>query len=327
MMRASLAILLLATLVPGLARAAATDAVTLDAKTLAAGQIRTAPLAAGREAPQITGYAVVLDPAPLAVLATRLVAARSTVAADEAKATLGRSEAARAENLYRGQHNVSMAVLQAAQSAAQVAAANLAMARAQLAQLQTQIRVDWGTTLAAAIASGAAPLPRIEDGGALLVQVSLPLGQGLATPPAQASATAPDGAPLALRLLGRSPRVAQGWGGASLFYLAPPNASAPIGTPLTVALDIGAARPGVIVPSDAVVWQGGKAIVYRQAPGGAGAFAPVPVPTSHRVPGGYFVAGGGALSPGDRVVVNGAGLLLSAASAPPAAAAAKPDND
>lgn len=67
------------------------------------------------------------------------------------------------------------------------------------------------------------------------------------------------------------------------------------------------ARGGVLVPSDAVVqWD---ALTWAFVERAAGQFVRVRVPTELAVPGGWLVQHG--LSPGERVVVTGAGQLLS----------------
>lgn len=307
--------------------AAGPGSVTLDPKAIAAGEIRTAPVQHLDHAPPIAAYGIVLDPGPLAKLSAELAAGRSKVAAERARVTLARSEASRAATLYHAQHNISQAALQTAQSRLQVAEADQATAEAQLAELKARIRADWGSKLATAVASSAAPLPQLDSGAESLVEVSLPLGQALATPPAMASAAAPDGTQIALRLIGRAPRAAEGVAGQSLFYLMDTQTSAPIGTPLAVALNV-AEKAGLLVPRSAVVWHNGRALAYRETT--PGSFAPIPILTSFSTDHGYFVPQdvSAALHPGDRIVVNGAGLLFSASQSPPAAKkAAKADDD
>lgn len=64
---------------------------------------------------------------------------------------------------------------------------------------------------------------------------------------------------------------------------------------------------GVLVPSAAVVQWDALAWAYQERE--AGRYVRIPVPTDHPVPGGWLVTT--QFSPGDRVVVNGAGQLLS----------------
>ena len=328
------AALVIAAAAAGTAAAGQLATVTLDAKAIAAGGIRTAALQQVTRAPRVSAYGLVLDPGPLITLSAQIAAARSTLAAAQATTALARSEAARAADLYRSQHNISQAAFQAAQSRLRVAEANQANAQAQLTGLDARARTDWGAKLATAAASGAAPLPQLGSGAQQLVEVSLPLGQSLPAVSTDPAASTPDGKHVTLHLVGRASRAASGVTGPSLYYLMSAEDSAPIGTPLTVALSASGAVAGVLVPPSAVVWNDGTALVYRQT--GSESFAPVALPASSRIgQEGYFVATGDgeALRAGQQIVVAGAALLFSASKAPPPAMKTKPakaendDND
>ena len=314
----------------GTAGAQPLSTVMLGSKALSAGGIQAVALQRTRRAPSVAAFGVVLDPGPLISLSAQIAAARGTLAAARATTTLQRSEAARAAELYRSQHNISQAAFQAAQSQLLVAQATQASAQARLGELLARARTDWGARLGAAAASGTAPLPELERGAEQIVEVSLPLGQSLPPASTHPRASTPDGKRVALRLVGRAPRAVAGVAGPSLYYLMATQDSAPIGTPLTVALSGHGTVAGVLIPASAVVWHDGQALVYRQ--GAPGTFVPVAVPTLTRAGGGYFVAeaSDAALQPGQRIVVSGAALLFSASQSPPAAAkarVAKPEDD
>ena len=284
--------------------------VKLGPQALSAGQIRTAGLRRLESAPRLSAYGIVLDPGPLAMLVSQVIAAR-------ASAALARSEARRAAGLYRAHHNISQAALQTAQAGLETAAATLM-------QLKTRMLAHWGPKLSAAALSGSAPVRGLETGTAALVEVSLPLGQALAHPPTTASATTPDGEKVQLRFISRAPRTAAGVTGQSLFYLMPAQTAAPIGTPLTVSLETAPRKTGVLVPRPAVVWDHGELLVFRETT--PGSFLPVPIRSSFISGDGYFVpeSPGTLLHPGDRIVTGGAALLYSAAAqAAPAAKAAQ----
>lgn len=318
------------TLGANVALAAELPPVTLDAKAISAGQIRVAQLMRLTASPQISAYGLVLDPGALVTLAAHVVAARSATAAASARAALARSEDRRAVHLYRAQHNISQSELQSAQSTLAVAEADRAAAAAQFAQWRTRMLADWGSKLSAAALSGSAPLPRLEKGAVQLVEVSLPLGQGLPDPPAEVSATTPSGAGVQLRFVSRAPRAAAGVAGESFFYLMASRAPAAIGTPLSVALSASSGKSGVLVPRSAVVWHQGEPFCFREIT--PNSFAPVPIPGAFVTKKGYFVPEGAGtlLHPGDRVVIDGAALLYSAATqsrAPTAGDAKDADDD
>ena len=314
----------------GTAGAQPLSTVLLDARAMSAGGIRTVALQRTRRAPSVAAFGMVLDPGPLISLSARIAAERGKLASAQAVTALKRSEAARAADLYRTQRNISQAAFQAARSQLLVAQASQASAQARLGELLARARTDWGARLGPAAASGSAPLPELERGAEQIVEVSLPLGQSLPPASTDPRASTPDGKRVALRLVGRAPRAAAGVAGPSLYYLMATQDSAPIGTPLTVALSGHGTVAGVLIPASAVVWHDGRALVYRQS--AHGTFVPVAVPTLTRAGGGYFVADGGdaALQPGQRIVVSGTALVFSASQSPPAATkprAAKPDDD
>ncbi|MGH7029996.1 MAG: hypothetical protein ACREEZ_06180, partial [Stellaceae bacterium] len=131
-----------------------------------------------------------------------------------------------------------------------------------------------------------------------------------AKPPQQVEAQS-RGRRFILRLIGPVPGMLGGYPGQSLLYQAAAEPEVPIGASVAAALPAGPARAGVVVPRSAVVWRGGRALVFRA--GAANHFDPVPIATTAPIAGGYFVPVG--LSPSDRVVVRGAALLLGAGQA------------
>ena len=309
-----------ASIVAPAALAATLHRVTLNAQAVSAGQIGTIRLKRLESVPSVSAYGEVIDPAPLATLASQVIAARSAVAAARAEAALARSAAVRAAGLYRARHNISLAALQRARSALAVAEAKQASAAATLVQYETRMRTRWGAKLSAAALSAGAPLPELEADAAVLVEISLPLGDSLEYPPAHALAIAPDGERLQLYLVSRAPGTIAG-AGESFFYLMPARTSAPIGTPLTVPLETTAIEEGVMVPQAAVLWHRGEPLVFRET--SPGSFAPVPIRGSFPSSRGYFVPlSAQSLHPGDRIVTRGAALLYSAAVQPPPAAEA-----
>jgi len=317
-------LLALAVASPSLAQAGSPDTVRLDGTALKAAQLHLQALERSRRAPQIAAYGIVLDPTPLAARSADLAAARGKIAVDKAKASLAAAAEARAQGLYRTGQNIALAELQKAQSQLAVAKADQAMAAAALAESKARIRAAWGAALTAAITSNADPLPALEEGKKLLVRVSLPLGAHFSDPPRMASATTPDGTHITLHFVGRSPRAAKRVAGQSSFYLMDRTSAAAIGTPLAVSLDTAAPENGVVVPTSAVVWNDGKALIYRQT--GAGTFAAIFISTAQPSMGGYFVPER-VLAPGTKIVSDGAALLLSAALSAKSPKAAKDDAD
>ncbi len=302
-----------AALVSPAALASRLKPVTLDARALSAGGIQTIALQPLKSAPRIAGYGIVLDPAALMRRISRLIAARSALAAAHAKAVLARDAARRASHLYGARRNISQAALQRARSALAVAEARRSTAAMMFVRARLQMRARWGRRLTSAALSAGAPLPALERGALNIVEISLPLGEALGHPPAITLARCPDGAQVRLRLLSRAPDTAAGVGGVSLLYLLRAQSAAPIGTPLVAALDTSAAESGVEVPRSAVVWHHGEPWVFRETR--PGSFVPAAIPHAFIAGGGYFVPArsGAALHAGDRIVTAGAALVYSAA--------------
>ncbi len=308
------------------ALAAKLDLVRLDAQAVSAGQIRTIQLKRLESTPRVLAYGRVIDPGPLVTLASQVIAARSAVAAAHAKAAVARSAALRAASLYHARHNISLAALQRARSELAVAEAKEAAAAATLVQFKTRMRARWGAKLSAAALSARAPLPEIETGATVLVEVGLLLGDALGQPPAHAPAMTPDGERVRIQFVSSAPHTLAGVAGESQFYLMPARTSAPIGTPLTVPLKTSATEEGVLVPRSAVLWHRGEPLVFRET--AKGSFAAIPIPSSFISSRGYFVPmGAQSLRPGDRSVTRGAALLYSAAVQTVPAAAAVHAND
>lgn len=327
-MRTSAALCLVAAMAVAIgaraARASGLNPVTLTARALAAGQIRTVRLKRLSAAPRVAGYGMVLDPQALVRLTAQLIAARGAQAAASAQAVLASEQDRRARHLYRARHNISQAALQRARARLAVAEAQRATASAMLTQVRMRMLAQWGPRLAAAAVSGGAPLPALERGAVELIEISLPLGESLGQPPASASARCPDGARVRLRFLSRAPRTAAGVAGIGLLYWMRTQVSAPIGTPLTVSLEAAGARTGVRVPRSAVVWHHGAPWVFRQR--ARESFVPVALRGAFIAGRGYFVPerAGSALRAGQRIVARGAALVYSLAvqSHPRAKAAA-----
>ncbi len=279
--------------------------VTLGPSEAKRAGITLETLKKARFVPTIGAFGRVLDPAPLLRLRGRIAASEAVVSGANAKLALEERQAARARLLYRQRHNVSAADLQKAEQDLAAAESALSAARARRASLLAQAVARWGRAMAAALREGGEPLPQLAAGKAMLVGLSLRPGKVLALPPAHAAAE--DGR-LSLRLVGRVPRMLGGFPGTAFLYEASAEPWLAIGMPVTARLVDGAPRHGVVVPEAAVVWRGGNAVVFRAV--SKDRFQPVLIATGSPMKGGYFVEA--RLQPGDRVVMNAAGLLLGA---------------
>ncbi len=276
------------------AHAGAVRSVTLDAATIRSGLIKTRTLRLKTEHAGIAAYGMVIDPAPVIALRSRIVAARAMLTLDDANL-------ARARKLYHSGGNVSKASLQQTE-------ADTAVVQARLKELLAQAKVRYGTALGTAIADDGAPFRTIEGGRSLVSVVHTSVA--LDTPPS-AWAKAPDGSRVALCPVGSASRIPKGLLGQAFFYTGPALA---IGSPLAVTLATSKSFTGYDVPATALVWHDNTPFVFVRATSRRFAMYPIATANPVRHAGtvtGFFVPGAD-LPDRPRVVTSGAGLLSSA---------------
>lgn len=288
------AVLLLA----GLALAAETPSVQVDAATQRRIGVATAPLVAAQHRATVSGFARVVDPVPLATLDGDLVAALATAQAS-------RAEAARTKALAAADSTVSLKVAQAAQAQASADAAKLTL-------LRRRVGLEWGPVFASD-ASRSRLIGELVAGRAVLVRIDAPTGTlGVRAAQMQLSG----GETINVAVLGPArttdPRVQTG--GLIGVVRGPAAATMGVGMSAPVTLSGGAGSLGVIVPRGALIRTAGQTFAYVRKD--ATRFerrllvAPSPQPE------GMFSAGG--FSPGQPVVVSGAAALFAAELAPKA---------
>lgn len=269
--------------------------------------IAIATLHTARMARSVPALGVVLDPAPLIGLSGELATDKAELAAAKAKVVLERQQMAQARALYRRQ-TTPLANYQKAQEDLAANEALLGVAQAKRDARLARTEATWGTAMAAALRKASDPLPQLAVGKAMLVALSLPPGTTLAAPPrrtkGEAAATA-----FSLRLIGPVPGMLGRYPGQSFLYWGTAQPGVPVGITVSASLATGPDHAGMLVPQSAVVWQDGRALVFRARAGHR--FEPVPIATDVPAVGGYIVSKG--LSPYDRVVVRGADLLLNLA--------------
>ena len=283
---------------------AAAGPVVLSSGQITRAGIVVETLRPAHFAPSIPALGVVLNPAPLIRLHGSIAEADATVAGAKAKVLLEQQQMVQAKALYRRGQIISMSDYQKAAEDLAAHQAALTVARVKRTALLAEAGADWGAAMAGVLRSGGDPLPQLGAGEAILVGLSLPPGIGLADPPRRVEAKAA-GIRFRLLLIGPAPGMLGGYPGQSFIYQAAAQAGTPVGATVSATLPVGPRQNGVVVPRSAVVWQSGRAMVYRAAAGRR--FEPVAIATGSPTSAGYFVPAG--LSPGDRVVVRGAALL------------------
>jgi hypothetical protein len=256
--------------------------------------VQTAPLPARRMAGMADGFARGLDPAPLGAIAADIAAATAAHRASS-------RELARLTGLVAADAGASRRDLDAAR-------ATEAQDRAKLTQACQRVGLEFGPALGTLGCGGVARLAAGATAGRLSVlridfaDGAVPAGSAVTIDLGKTQAT--------VRVLG--PAVAGDTQLQSPGVLAllegPQAAQAGVGRVLTAHRTSGAAHDGMIVPRAAIVRADGALQVWRAT--GPENFERVPIPGAIPVADGWFVASGGALKPGDRLVVAGAGTLL-----------------
>jgi hypothetical protein len=262
--------------------------------------LEKAPAQAASYAPQIEGYALVLNHEAIALAAAELVTAQVTASASRASLT-------RTEHLKGTPGALVAESEEAARRQAAADAATLALARQRLTAQFGQ-HAPWLEP-----ASGAL-LSKLAEGRVKIVRVTFPSG----TPP-------PRPAP-GLRFTRLEPAPGSGNWHTRQVWPAPADSSVPgrsyfatlsgseiaEGERLAASADSGDMQSGVVIPTEALVISAGKTWCYLEKP--AGTFTRVAIDTGRAGSGGYFIQG--SIAPGETIVTGGAGLLLARETSP-----------
>jgi hypothetical protein len=269
----------------------------LSAKEQRAVGIVIAAAPAAKLPQRIDAYGRVLDPSQLVADAGRLDSSRAAAYAAAA-------EAARLEGLYRGGAGASLKAWQAAEAAQTEAQASMRRA-------QTEFRLGWGPLAQLDDTQRARLIEELAAGHQLLLRADLLGRHSLGTIPKQALVDV-DGVEVPARVLGPLPQAASQMQSVGLLLRIPnPPAGLGPGAQLPVKLE-GSDRDGRVVPDGALLYGEQGVYVYHVLPdktkAGDTQFAPIPVTLLQPVGDGWLVTG---LHTGDRIVVQGAGVLWS----------------
>lgn len=281
-------------------------AITLDAASQKSSGIAVIPQHATAHHQEIQAIGTVLLIQDLSALRTGIVAAQSQVAAASAAAQASQAEYQRLLVLHREEQDVSTRTLQAGESSRRADTATLQAAQAALAAARQNASQQWGPVLTRAAAENSTLYTRLVNQQDVLLQVVLPAGADLAQPPSQVRVQLRRDTFVTARLVAAATRTDARLQGASFFYVAPAAGLLP-GSSLTVFLPVGAAKPGSMIPTSAIVWWQGSAWVYSRRR--ADLFVRRELPADQAVQDGWFVPAG--FAGGEPVVVTGAQLLFS----------------
>lgn len=281
--------------------------VTLDRKTAAANAIVTVALeAAPASRTMEAGYATVVDLADLASSLGSYSEAIAQRSQAKARADASKAELARLMSLHADDQNASQKAVDAAKASAAEDDAAIASADAKAKAVERSMVQRWGEKLTREVLAGTSWSAELMNRTAVLVEAALTTDAR----PADVELVSPEGKTYSATFLAASPRVDPRLERPTLFYLAK-GANLAIGLNLVVHADLAMPVRGVLVPTDAVVWEGGKSIVFVMRE--PGHYDDVAVDTSHPTAEGFV---DGSLKPGERVVTKGAEQLLSQLEGP-----------
>jgi hypothetical protein len=276
---------------------AETPGVTLKAEEIKSLGITLQPATAAQFASRISGYGVV---AALDIIAQ----ADSEVQAAQAAAAQSQAAAARARSLATGEEAaISREQMEVAQSKAAGDAAALALARRKT-EAAFGMRSPWRDT-----ASRQAVMRKLASGAVVLVRVTFPATGGAAPRTLEISRMGTDGKSWTARTIWDAPADAAVPGRS--FYALLEGSDLAQNERVTAAIPTGTAQAGAKISAKAVVLGESEAWVYVQTASGkdgAQTFLRTRVDISRPAGDGYFVT---SVKPGDRLVIDGAGLLLA----------------
>jgi hypothetical protein len=255
-------------------------------------------------------YGVIVNVQPLIDLRARYGSSVSDARSLRAAASNSTADYQRFKKLFEDDRNVSERALQAAEAQWKADQARLAAAEQAVAAARDTIRSGWGEVLVGwATNAESSAFQGLAQQHEVLAQITLPndlQAQAGKVPVLLAPVSAPGQARPA-RFISAAPQTDAILSGATYFYVVGAQGLR-VGMRVAGRLKLGGkTREGVVVPSAAVVWHGGKAWAYVKEEDDL--FVRKEVPTAQELANGWFDAG--HFQPGDEIVVSGAQLLLS----------------
>jgi hypothetical protein len=293
-----------------LSRQGGSAAVRLSKESQAASGIVVHALEEARAGAAAEVYGVIVNVQPLIDLRARYGAAVLDARSLRAAASNGAAEYQRLKRLFEDDRNVSERAVQAAETQWKADQARLAAAEQSAAAAQDTIRAGWGDALARwATDPESAAFQSLAQQREVLAQITFPYdlsAQAGRAPLSLAPVSAPTEARSA-RFVSAAPQTDAAMPGVTYFYVVSAHGLR-VGMRVAGQLKLGGnSREGVVVPSAAVVWHGGKAWAYVKDEDDL--FVRKEVSTARELGNGWFDAT--HFQPGDEVVVSGAQLLLS----------------
>jgi hypothetical protein len=285
-------------------------AVRLPEQSQGASGIAVQTLEKARADAAAEVYGFIVNVQPLIDLRARYAASVSEARSLRAAASNSAADYRRFKKLFEDDRNVSERALLAAEAQWKADEARLAAAEQAVGTARDSIRSGWGETLAGwATNPESTAFQALAQQREVLAQITFPYDLH-----AQAGKVAMSLAPVSApgearpaRFISAAPQTDATLPGVTYFYVVGAEGLR-VGMRIAGRLKLGGkTREGVVVPSAAVVWHGGKAWAYVKEKDDL--FVRREVSTTQELANGWFDAS--HFEAGDEVVVSGAQLLLS----------------
>jgi hypothetical protein len=296
--------------------------ITLNQQDQMRLAITVAPVQGATSREEVSTAATILPVQDLIALRDGYIASRTRLEKARIDARVSQKEYDRLRALYQDNQNIAEKTVQAQQGLLESNQAEVQAAEQQLRLQEHSAKQQWGGVVSNWIIHDSPEVERVLDQHDFLLQITPPSGT-LSKAPQTASLELPAGSRAQAHLIAPYPRVDPRIQGASFIYLVNAHPGLAPGLNLIAHLPGARLQKGAIIPYSAVVWWQGEQWVYLQT--APDRFTRRQLPTSSRVPNGFFIASG--FSPGNRVVVSGAQMLLSEESRSATPAGQKADTD
>lgn len=283
--------------------------VALDKATLTKSGIRLEPIKETAQFAKMNAYGMVVDVQEFLDWLNGYSGAQVQLEKNRADLEVFHNEYLRLKSLHETSRNISDKSLQAAEGTWRSGKAQTRGAEESVRNLEWTAQQRWGKIIARWLMGRNAAIERLIRQEQVLVQITLPPGTHLPSPPRSIRVKGAADTQIEAVLVSPSPRTDPNIQGSSYYYLALGEKRELLPRMNVEAfLPVGKKMKGVFIPSAAVVWWQGKAWVYLQRE--ENRFERLELTTEHPMRDGWFAPHG--FSPTARmVVVTGAQLLLS----------------
>ncbi|PPC93414.1 MAG: hypothetical protein CTY33_08265 [Methylotenera sp.] len=274
-------------------------------------EIKTSKLKASAHQANISSYGNVIGIDSLIDLRTRYMAAKSEAAILRSSLARNQNEYSRLHTLNLDDKNISDKAVAIALADVNADEAKVFAAESSAKNIAASMQQTWGEALTrlATAHNTQGLMQKLINSQEVLIQITLPFD---ADEPKNNSSIviAPSASPsntMKAYYLSPAPISNTTIQGKTYFYHAKATDLRAGMQVIAILNKTSSKAKGVIIPSSAVIWYGGKPWVYKQL--AQDQFSRLPVNTDVEIENGWFYTGG--LKPDDLVVTSGAQLLLS----------------